>query len=148
MRTRTRSRRNDAGFTLTEIMVGVFIVGLMSTIVIINLAPVFGQGRATKVKADIAAIRSALTQYNQTFGVYPSEDQGLSALVDAPSELSDDPRYPRNGFIESLPDDPWGNAYQYIFPGDRSRAAYDVFSLGADGQPGGEEEDADIGNWT
>ncbi len=137
----------EAGFTLTEIMVVVFIIGLLSTVAIINVAPAFTQSRETKARADISRIEGALEQYNLALFDYPSQNQGLDSLIEAPQDLRNPVDYPRGGFLRNLPDDPWGRPYQYVFPAQRSRAPYDVFSLGADGQPGGEEQDADIGNW-
>ncbi len=140
-------RRRDAGFTLTEIMVAVFIIGLLSTVVLINVLGARTQAQTTKARGDIAALSQALDRYSLQMFDYPTEAQGLQALSDRPDGLRDPSLYPRGGFVQNVPVDPWGNPYQYIVPGERSGGAFDLFSLGADGQEGGEEENADIGNW-
>lgn len=139
--------RREGGFTLTEIMVAVFIIGLLSTVVIINVAPMIGQSRETKATIDIQALSNALDQYNFDMYDYPSEREGLEALVEEPDSVPDGARYRQNGYIQKLPADPWGRAYVYKRPGAKSGQAYDLYSFGADGQEGGEEENADIGNW-
>lgn len=139
--------RSEAGFTLTEIMVVVFIIGLLSTVVLVNVLGARTDAQTKTAQANIAALTQSLERYSLQLYTYPTEQQGLEALVEAPTDLSDASLYPRGGFIQKLPNDPWGRPYQYVFPGERSRAAYDVFSFGADGQEGGEEENADIGNW-
>lgn len=140
-------RRSEAGFTLTEIMVVVFIIGLLSTVVLVNVLGARSNAQTKTAQANIAALSQSLERYSLQLYTYPTEQQGLEALVESPDDLADDSLYPRGGFIQKLPADPWGRPYQYVFPAERSRAAYDVFSLGADGQPGGEDENADIGNW-
>lgn len=140
-------RKSEAGFTLTEIMVVVFIIGLLSTVVLVNVLGARSDAQAKTAQANIAALSQSLDRYSLQLFTYPTEEQGLEALVEAPAGLSDTANYPRGGFIQKLPNDPWGRPYQYVFPAERSRGAYDVFSLGADGEVGGEEENADIGNW-
>lgn len=142
-----KPHRSEAGFTLTEIMVVVFIIGLLSTVVLVN---VFGASSTAQVKtaqANISALTQSLERYRLQMNTYPTEAQGLIALVEPPADLDDQALYPRGGFIQQLPSDPWGREYQYVFPAERSRAAFDVFSFGADGEPGGEAENADVGNW-
>ena len=140
-------RRSEAGFTLTEIMVVVFIIGLLSTAVLVNVLGTRTDAQVKTAQANISALSQSLERYSLQLFTYPTEEQGLEALVVEPSGLSDNALYPRGGFIQKLPVDPWGRPYQYVFPAERSRAAYDVFSYGADGEAGGEEENADIGNW-
>ena len=135
------------GFTLTEIMVVVFIIGLLSTVVLINVSGAMSQGRATKAQADIASLESALEQYSMDMFDYPSEADGLEALVEAPRSMPDGARYRPGGYINKLPSDPWGRAYVYERPGERSTGVFDLYSLGADGEKGGEDLNADIGNW-
>ena len=139
--------RRQGGFTLTEIMVVVFIIGLLSTAVLINVVGATGQSRVTKAKIDIVSLSTALDQYNLDIFDYPSQQQGLQALVEAPTELPNGASYQTNGYIRKLPNDPWGRPYIYDRPGTKSGSAYDLYSLGADGEEGGEELDADIGNW-
>ncbi|MEM0986503.1 MAG: type II secretion system major pseudopilin GspG [Pseudomonadota bacterium] len=136
----------DAGFTLTEVMVTVFIIGLLATVVLVNVLGNVDESRVQKAKTDVALIESSLERYRLALFDYPSVEQGLEALVTEPAGLTDPGRYPAEGFIKRLPDDPWGNPYQYEYPGQDGRS-FDIYSLGADGQPGGEDLDADIGNW-
>lgn len=147
MMLKKKTRKSELGFTLTEIMVVVFIIGLLSTVVLVNVLGSRTYAQATAAEANITQLSSALERYGLQLRTYPTEEQGLEALVEAPDDLANDALYPRGGFIQKLPLDPWGRPYQYVFPAERSRAAYDIFSLGADGEEGGEEENADIGNW-
>ncbi|MBZ6379794.1 type II secretion system protein GspG [Pacificimonas flava] len=131
-KTRLETRREE-GFTLVEVMVVVAIIGLLTTFVVINVLPAQGVAERQKAEADIALIDQALQLYRINNRRYPTTAQGLAALE-------------AEGALRRLPDDPWGQPYQYQYPGTRG-GEYDVFSLGADGQPGGEDEAADIGNW-
>ncbi|MEM7662810.1 MAG: type II secretion system major pseudopilin GspG [Pseudomonadota bacterium] len=147
-RRRLTSRpRKEEGFTLTEIMVVVFIIGLLSTVILVNVFGASTDAQLKTARANVSALAQSLERYRLSMYSYPTESQGLQALVEAPDGLDNPATYPQGGFIQVLPSDPWGRPYQYVFPAERSRAAYDVFSLGADGQPGGEAENADIGNW-
>lgn len=138
---------NEEGFTLTELMVVLVILGLLATVVVINVLPAADQANATKVRADISTLESALEQYRLDNMTYPRSEQGLQALVTSPNDLAQPQRYRSGGYIRRLPNDPWGNPYQYTLPGAQSGGPYDVYTHGADGQLGGEAEDADIGNW-
>lgn len=142
-----RTKTNEKGFTLTELMVVLVILGLLTTVVVINVLPAADQANATKVRADISTLESALEQYRLDNRSYPRSEQGLQALVTPPSDLAQPERYRSGGYIRRLPDDPWGNAYQYTVPGTQSGGPFDIYTFGADGQPGGEAENADIGNW-
>lgn len=142
-----KKRDREAGITLLEILVVLTIIGLISGLVIVNVGPALQNARVDKAKSDIASLTSNLEYYNTQILSYPTEAQGLRALVEAPADLNNPRRYPQGGFIQTLQDDPWGRPYQYVFPAEKSRAAYDVFSLGADGVEGGEGFNADIGNW-
>jgi len=144
---RQQKRRREEGFTLTEIMVVVFIIGLLSTVILVNVFVASSDAQQKTARANVAALTQSLERYRLSMYSYPSENQGLQALIELPDGLDNPALYPQGGFIQQLPNDPWGRPYQYVFPAERSRAAYDVFSLGADGQPGGEDENADIGNW-
>ncbi len=134
----------EAGFTLTEIMVTVFIIGLLATVVLVNVLGNVDTSRVQKARADISLLESSLDRYRLQMFSYPTNEQGLEALVEAP-EGADASRYPEGGFVRRLPLDPWGNPYQYENPGQHG--SIDIYSLGADGQPGGEDLNADIGNW-
>ena len=144
MRTPVNKRRRRNGFTLVELMVVVVIIGLLATIVAINVIPSGDTARAQKAKADIATIEQALEMYRLQFAIYPTTAQGLNALVRAPAGI-DASRYQRGGYIKKLPDDPWNRPYLYAAPGRHGDV--DVWTLGADGKEGGEGVDADIGSW-
>ena len=140
-------RKSEEGFTLTEIMVVVFIIGLLSTVVLVNVLGARTDAQFKTAQANVAALSQSLDRYSLVLYSYPSEDQGLEALVEEPEGLGTNALYPKGGFIQKLPVDPWGRPYQYVFPAERSNGAYDIFSFGADGEIGGEGENADIGNW-
>ena len=125
-------RPNEKGFTLVELMVVIVIIGLLATVVLINVAPATDKAAVTKVKADVSTLEQGVEMYRLSKLTYPSGD-GLQALV-------------AEGFVKRLPNDPWGNPYRYAAPG-RNGAPFSIFSTGADGREGGEGEDADIGNW-
>ncbi|WP_416906879.1 MAG: type II secretion system major pseudopilin GspG [Polymorphobacter sp.] len=133
------------GFTLLELMVVIVIIGLLSTVVVLNVLPSRDQALVEKARADIALIEQALDLYRLDNLTYPSAADGLAALTAPPAGLADASRYRPGGYIRRLPDDPWGNPYQYANPG--TRAPVEIYSLGADGQPGGEDDNEDIGNW-
>ncbi len=142
-----KRKRNEDGFTLTELMVVLVILGLLTTVVVINVLPAADQANATKVQADISTLESALEQYRLDNMAYPRSEQGLQALLTPPSDLAQPQRYRSGGYIRRLPNDPWGNPYQYTMPGTQSGGSFDIYTFGADGQLGGEAENADIGNW-
>lgn len=131
------------GFTLVELMVVIFILGLLTTIVVINVLPSQDRAMVQKARADIATMGQALEMYRLDNLSYPSSSDGLAALTNAPGSLSSAARYRKGGYIKKLPDDPWGRPYQYDNPGRRG-PGFDLYSLGADGVPGGEENNADI----
>jgi general secretion pathway protein G len=143
--TALRRLRAQRGFTLIEIMVVVVILGILAAVVVPNIMGRPDDARITKARQDIRVLEAQLNLYKLDNYVYPTTQQGLEALV---SKHGGDPE-PRNyrsgGYIKSLPKDPWGNPYQYLSPG--TRGEFDLFSLGADNQPGGEGPNADIGNW-
>lgn len=138
--------RPSAGFTLIEIMVVVVILGILAALVAPNVIRRIDDARITKAKQDIRAYETALNLYRMDNFRYPTTEQGLEALVKRPA----DPNirnWKEGGYIDGMKKDPWGNDYAYIAPGTRG-GEYDLYTLGADGQPGGEGPDADIGNWT
>lgn len=136
-------RDKEAGFSLMEIMISVVILALLTTLVVINVAPLGDQAAVTKARADISSIEQALDAYRLDMRRYPSLEEGLDALVSEPRDAEGN--YREGGYIRRLPDDPWGNPYQYVYPGENG--IVDIFSLGRDGREGGEGPDADIGNW-
>ncbi|MDA0153961.1 type II secretion system major pseudopilin GspG [Vibrio sp. Makdt] len=136
--------KKQSGFTLLEVMVVVVILGVLASFVVPNLLGNKEKADQQKAITDIVALENALDMYKLDNSVYPTTDQGLDALVSKPS--SPEPRnYRDGGYIKRLPNDPWGNEYQYLSPGDNG--TIDIFTLGADGQEGGEGIAADIGNW-
>ncbi|HTY50176.1 MAG TPA: type II secretion system major pseudopilin GspG [Steroidobacteraceae bacterium] len=138
--------RPQAGFTLVEIMVVVIIIGLLAAVIVPSVMGRVADARIAKAHDDIRAISTALTLYRLDNFKYPTTDQGLKALVEQPADPTIT-HWRAGGYIQdgSLKD-PWGNDYQYVFPGTHGKD-YDLFTYGADGQEGGEGEDADIGNW-
>lgn len=142
---RWRGNRSRAtGFTLIEIMVVVVILGILAALVAPNVIRRIDDARVTKARQDIRAYQTALNLYRMDNFRYPTTEQGLQALVTRPV----DPNlrnWKEGGYIDGLKKDPWGNDYNYLAPG--SHGDYDLYTLGADGQPGGEGQDADIGSW-
>ncbi|MFT5719910.1 MAG: general secretion pathway protein G [Motiliproteus sp.] len=138
-------RIRQQGFTLLEIMVVIVILGLLVAVVAPNVLQNQDKAMVQKTRADIAILEQALDLYKLDNFSYPSTDQGLESLVSKPNGNPEPKRYNRNGYIKRLPNDPWGNPYQYLQPGVHNPV--DIFSVGADGELGGEELAADIGNW-
>ena len=136
-------KNKQKGFTLIEVMVVVIILGILAAIVVPKIMSRPDEAKITKVKADINNIESALDLYKLDNGFYPSTTQGLQALVSKPAG---DPA-PSNwhGYLKSLPIDPWGKPYHYANPG--SHGETDIFTDGADNQPGGTGINATMGNW-
>ena len=136
------------GFTLIEVMVVVVIIGLLAAIVVPNLIGNIDRAAVTRAKGDIRSIETALNLFRLDNFRYPTTEEGLEALVTNPGEAAARNWKP---YLNSLPSDPWSNTYQYLNPGQQREAGqqreFDVFSYGADGQEGGEDLNADIGNW-
>lgn len=137
---RKRTLAADAGVTLVEMMVVIVIIGLVTAIVVINVLPSQDTARIEKARADIRVIEQALELYRLDFSRYPTTEQGLDALLEPPQEGA-----AREAYIRRLPDDPWGRPYLYVAPG--THGPFDIYTLGADAQEGGEGVDGDIGNW-
>ncbi len=135
--------KKQMGFSLIEIMVVVVILGILASIVVPKILSRPDEARVVKAKQDILAIQNALDLYKLDNGFYPSTEQGLEALVEKPTTNPE----PRDWklYLKTVPKDPWGREYLYLNPGQH--AEVDVFTYGADGQPGGEGINAEIGNW-
>lgn len=136
-------RYRQAGFSLIEIMVVVVILGILAALVVPKIISRPDDARIVKAKQDVLAIQNALDLYRLDNGFYPSTDQGLKALVSKPS-TSPEPRDWRS-YLKNLPKDPWGRDYLYLNPGQHGEI--DIYTNGADGQPGGTGVNAVIGNW-
>ncbi|MGO8754338.1 MAG: type II secretion system major pseudopilin GspG [Gallionellaceae bacterium] len=140
-----QSCRPMQGFTLIEVMVVIVILGILAALIVPKVMSRPDEARIVAAKQDIATIVQALKLYKLDNMVYPTTEQGLQALVKKPTLPPEPPNWKGNGYLERLPEDPWGHAYQYLQPG--LHGEFDVMSLGADGAPGGEGNDADIGSW-
>lgn len=139
------SLRSDAGFSLLELMVVVVILSILALAIVPRLIDRPDQARVARATSDIAALKSAVELYRLDNLRYPSTEQGLGALVTRPTLDPVPANYPERGYLDTVPTDPWGAAYQYLEPG--VHGAFDVFSYGADGLPGGSGSAADIGSW-
>ena len=140
---RHRNNTRARGFTLIEIMVVVVILGILAALVVPKLIGRVDESRVAAAKLDIKNLKAALTMYKLDNQRYPTTEQGLQALVTKPTSGPEAKGWRPGGYIEKLPNDPWKNPYQYLAPG-RNNAPYEIFSYGADGQPGGTGDDADI----
>ena len=138
-------RLRQRGFTLVEIMVVVVIIGILGALVVPKLLGRTGESRVTAAKVDIATLMQAMKLYKLDNQRYPTTEQGLQALIAKPTTGPAANGWKQGGYVEKLPKDPWGNPYQYLSPG--LKGEIDIFSFGADGQPGGAGEDADVGSW-
>lgn len=125
-------RKREEGFTLVELMVVIVIIGLLATVVVINVMPSLDRAATTKARADIDTLRQSLEIYKLQNLRYPTTEEGLNALV-------------ADNQIQRLPSDPWNNPYLYSAPGPDGKP-FLISSLGADGREGGEDENADITN--
>ena len=142
---RELARTAARGFTLIEIMVVVVIMGILAALIVPKLMGRTDDARITAAKQDIATLMQALKLYKLDNQRYPTTEQSLQALMTKPTTGPAADGWKVGGYIDKLPKDPWGYTYQYLSPGIRGEL--DVFSLGANGQPGGVDDDADIGSW-
>lgn len=137
-----KMQKRQSGFSLIEIMVVLLIIGILASMVAPQILGNQEEAQLKKAAVDIQQLESALEMYKLKSNRFPTTEQGLEALVSAPT-LDPIPRnYPADGYIKRLPDDPWGNPYVLISPGEMG--TIDIFSNGPDGEPG---TDDDIGNW-
>lgn len=139
------ARGKNAGFTLVEILVVIAIISLLAGVVVLNLAPQMGMGSQAAAKAQIQVLSSALNTYRMAHGQYPTQQQGLEALVRRPTREPIPASYPDGGYLNSrtVPLDPWKRPYIYLTPG-RQGEPFEVISYGADGEPGGSGANADL----
>lgn len=131
------------GFTLIELMVVLVIIGVLAALIVPNVLERADDARVTAARTDVNNIMQALKLYRLDNQRYPTTEQGLQALVTKPTTEPIPPNW--KPYLDKLPNDPWGRPYQYLNPGVRGEV--DVMSYGADGQPGGEGKNADIGSW-
>lgn len=139
------TKTNQKGFTLIEVMIVVIIIGILATLVVPKLIGRQDQALVTKARHDTSTLENALKLYRLDNYVYPTTDQGLEALVTKPAGTPEPKNWKKGGYIERMPKDPWGNEYLYLNPG--VHGDIDIYSLGADSQEGGDEMNADVGNW-
>lgn len=147
VRSSRKKRSAQKGFSLVELLVALAILALISAIVVVNVLPARDKAAVDTAKIEIRNLEATLDQYRLDMMNYPTTQQGLEALINVPAGARNAANYRPGGYLRGgVPNDPWGNPYQYRFPGERG-GAYDLYSFGADGEPGGEGLDADIGNW-
>ena len=140
---------NNKGFTLIELLVVIVILSVLATFVGTRIINRPEEARQTQAQIQINTLEGALKMYRLDNCDYPATEQGLTALVQKPSTGKIPKRWREGGYLDktTVPKDPWGNVYLYLNPGIRNPNGIDIFSYGADGQPGGEGKDKDIGNW-
>ncbi|MGA8880930.1 MAG: type II secretion system major pseudopilin GspG [Azonexus sp.] len=138
-------RKRHSGFTLIEVMIVIVILGVLAALIVPKVMGRPDEARIAAARQDIFTIMQSLKLYKLDNRRYPTTEQGLVALVHKPSQAPLPQNWSAGGYLERLPNDPWGQPYQYLNPG--LHGEIDVMSFGADGQPGGQGVDADIGNW-
>ena len=143
MKVSNTRRRHNAGFSLIEILVVMVIIGILVSLVAPSVLNRVDDARLQKVEADFKAIESALSIYNLDNFTYPSTDQGLQALVRKPDGQPEARNWKKGGYLKEMPLDPWGREYLYLSPGENGRE-FDLYTLGADGVSGGEDQNADM----
>ena len=136
--------RTSNGFTLIEMMVVVIVIGILAAAIIPRFVTTTYDAKVSAAKGHIAEFESALERFNVHMDRYPTSEEGLKVLLEAPS--GEEKKW-RGPYIKMLRNDPWGSAYQYKFPGAHHSSSYDLWSRGADLADGGEGNNADIGNW-
>ncbi len=138
-------KKRNRGFTLIELLVVVIILGILAATIIPQFIGTTTEAKIGAAKSNISELENALERFNIHMDRYPTTEEGLDALVRAPS--GDENKKWRGPYIATLRNDPWGHPFQYRFPGTRSKTRFDLWSRGADNADGGEGDNADIGNW-
>ena len=140
-------KQDNRGFTLIELMVVIIILGILAMYVGPKLMGKPGEAKQVKARMDISSLETALKMYKLDSGVYPGTEQGMQALVEKPETGVVPRKWKKGGYLEKskVPKDPWGNDYIYLSPG--LKGDFDIISYGADGAPGGEDENQDVNNW-
>ena len=145
MMNRATSRLASRGFTLIEVMVVVAILAILAAVIVPRIMGRPEEAKRTKAQIDIKSIEGALNLYKLDSGIYPTTEQGLEALVKKPDTAPLPRKWKEGGYLSRVPQDPWGRPYRYLCPGEHGD--FDVYSFGADGEPGGEGKDADVQSW-
>jgi general secretion pathway protein G len=143
----SNSKLNNQGFTLLEIMVVVVILSILAIYVAPKIMGKPDEARINAAVLQIKSFESALKFYKLHNFVYPTTEQGLDALVSPPESGALPKNFQKGGYMDKIPKDPWGNEYIFLSPGAQNTDSFDLMSYGPDGQPGGEDENADINNW-
>lgn len=143
-----KSKNTQRGFSLIEILVVLVIMGLLISIVAPNVLNRADEARVSKVNADFKAIETALKIYKLDNFTYPTSEQSLEALVNKPEIEPEARNWKSGGYLDELPLDPWGRPYLYLSPAEQGGGEFDLYTLGADGLTGGEDQSTDIGNWS
>ena len=133
-----------SGFTLVEIMVVLVVIGILAAAIIPTFIGTTHDAKVATAKANATELENALRRFYVNMDRYPTADEGLKVLVEAPT--SEDKKW-RGPYVNLIRPDPWGNPFQYRVPGTHHPATFDIWSRGADGADGGEGEGIDIGNW-
>lgn len=138
---------NESGFTLIELLVVIVVLGLLAGMIAPKIMGRADDAKIVRAKGDIQSLSTALDMYKLDSGIYPDTEQGLMALVEAPTSGSLPKKWKTGGYLQKrkVPKDPWGNDYVYICPG--ANGDYDISSYGADGISGGEDNNKDINSW-
>ena len=144
MKKQLRKAKKSA-FTIVEIMVVVVVIAILASIIIPQFVGTAKDAKVSAAKGTVSELESAVDRFYVHMDRYPTADEGLKVLVDAPA--NDEGKKWRGPYIKQLRNDPWGNPYQYAVPGTHHTSSYDVWSRGADGADGGDGDNADIGNW-
>ncbi|WP_223789818.1 type II secretion system major pseudopilin GspG [Marinicella meishanensis] len=140
-----RQKARMQGFTLMEILIVVVILSILAVAVVPQFMDAPDKAKVSRAQADVKNLETSLSMYKLDNFNFPSTSQGLQALVQKPAGTPEARNWKPGGYISKLPNDPWDNPYQYLNPGNHG--TIDIYSFGADGQPGGDGLNADIGNW-
>lgn len=138
-------RASEAGFTLMELMVVIVILGILAAIVVPQFMSEPHKARVVQARLQMENFTTALKRFHLDNGYYPTSEQGLQALKEKPGIGRVPKNYPKEGYMQKIPKDPWDNDYVYISPG--LHGPFDLMSYGADGEEGGQDDDQDITNW-
>jgi general secretion pathway protein G len=140
--------RSEAGFTFLEIMIVVVIIGMLTTLFARNIFQRFGQARHELARTQLQKVEQALEFYKLDNGSYPTTEQGLEALVREPTSEPRPRRWPAGGYLKDADlRDPWDRTFHYNAPGQHNAHSFDLYSLGEDGNEGGDGNNADVANW-